>query len=45
MSLVYCLYFGMDAHISKPIDFTSCLRMIERFVRLHSSGVSLLNGD
>lgn len=27
-----CLAAGMDAHISKPVDFSLCLKMIERMI-------------
>lgn len=32
-----CIAAGMDAHISKPINFSQCLQLIERIIS-HSSG-------
>ena len=35
-----CLAAGMDAHISKPIDFALALRMIREIIKQKSSGVN-----
>ena len=32
-----CSAAGMDAYISKPVDFTSCLKTIERVIALKSA--------
>ncbi len=33
-----CLAVGMDAHISKPLDFTQCLQLIERVLNRSPDG-------
>ena len=34
----HCLAAGMDAHISKPIDFQNCLQVIGDIIKYKSSG-------
>lgn len=34
-----CLAVGMDAHISKPLDFCKSLQLIERIISQHSGAV------